>query len=208
MDEVPNVPQINSARVIIPRVRVVTAATEEPITATVAKDHLHITGTDHDTWLATHIGVAREDVERILSRSLITQTLEHYLDDWPDGEVIPLPRPPLQSVTSVIYYDVDGVAATLSTSVYQVDTYSTPGRISLKPDQDWPTDDLQAMNGVVIKYVAGYGAAATVPPLIRAAILHLIAWRFEHRGDDADVASQYPPGFDFLLNSFRAVTFA
>jgi hypothetical protein len=46
---------------------------------------------------------------------------------------------PLQSVTTVKYYDASGVLQTLASTVYQVDTVSQPGRIVLAPTQIWPT---------------------------------------------------------------------
>lgn len=72
---------------------------------------------------------------------------------------------PVQSFTSIQYYDADGALQTLATSVYSVDI---PNRqIHLAPDQDWPT--IQARwDAIQIDYVAGVNV---VPEIAKQAIL-------------------------------------
>lgn len=121
-----------------------------------------------------------------MGRALITQSLEVALSGWPRGRVIELPRPPLVSVTSVKYFDVDDVEATLAASNYHVDTRSTPGRLVLKSTSQWPGTELREVNGVIIRYVAGYGSEASdVPAEMRAAMKLWLGELYEVRENSA-----------------------
>lgn len=160
----------------------VTPPAEEPLTLGEAKDHLRVTSTDEDSLIGRLIVVARQAVERRLGRALITQTLDYTLDAFPTGDVIELPRPPLRSVTSVKHTPDGGVETTFASASYLVDTTGNPGRIVLAVNQSWPSDLLQAANGVVIRFVAGYGAAPTdVPEPIRQALAVHLGTLYEHR---------------------------
>lgn len=129
-------------------------------------------------------GTAKGD-KGILGRALLTQTWQLHLDDFPAGDCFTLPKPPLQSVTSIQYYATDGTLTTLSTDVYQVDTVAEPARVMLKLGQTWPTVELQRLNAVVVTFVAGYGNASAVPESLKAAIYLLVQKAYDaSRGGD------------------------
>lgn len=113
-----------------------------------------------DPELVSMIQAARESVEKLCGRSLITQTWDLWLDSWPASGVIKLPRPPVQSVTSVVYYDTDDTEATFAASNYLVDTAAFPGRLILNSGASWPTTSLRPLKSVRVRYVTGYGDAA------------------------------------------------
>jgi uncharacterized phiE125 gp8 family phage protein len=145
--------------------------------------------TSEDTWLTTVIKEARQAVEKVLGRAFIQQTWDLALDEWPEGDRLELPYPPLSSVTSVSYYDTAQTVATMSSSDYIVDTYSEPGLIVLGYGLSWPTVTLRPVNGIVIRFVAGHGAAASaVPETYRKQILMLCAHLYEHREETAERA--------------------
>lgn len=172
----------------------------EPVTLTEAKEHLRVDIEDDDSLILTYIAAARRNVESWLHRALINQTFTLKLDEFPS--VIRLPRPPLSSVTSIQYIDDDGVEQTVSSSVYTVDTDSTPGLVYEAYDQDWPSDLRGIANQITVTYVAGFGAdAADVPETIRAGILMLAADLYEHREArmDSPVAVQENPTVERLL---------
>lgn len=165
-------------------VTVVIPPTREPVDiegADGAKAHLRVDGIDEDGQISAIITAAREFCEDFQARAFVTQTLELTLDAWPAGSCIKIPRPPLQSVVSVTYTDKDGVDATWDPSNYVVDAKSQPGRIALAYGKSWPSVTLQPVNGVTIRYVAGYGDAAKVPKKIRQAMLLLVGHWNEHR---------------------------
>lgn len=156
------------------------APTEEPVTLAEAKMQVRLDEADDAPLLPSMIGSARRKVEEFTRRQLVTATFTLKLDRFPLGPTINVPRPPLQSVSSITYVDPDGDVKTLATSVYSVDTDSQPGRISLAYGQVWPAIREQD-NSVVITFPCGYGAATAVPDTFKDAIRLLIAHRWENR---------------------------
>lgn len=177
----------------------------EPVTVNDLKLRLGIAQADN-TWndlLSALIESARVECERHTARALITQTLDIYYDhrpaerqEWWDGvKELPaselfaypstflIPRMPIQSVTSVTFYDEEDNTTTADSSTYIVDTVSEPPRVVLRRGEVWPTIILRNANGIAIRVVAGYGNSGTsVPGPLKEGILSLAAYLFEHRG--------------------------
>lgn len=145
-----------------------TPPTSYPVTVDEAREHCRIGHTDDDPYISDLIGVAVEHAQTHMHRQIMPATWTLYLDNWPD--VIELPRPPLASVTHLKYYDTGATLQTLTAVTdYVVDTYSTPGRITLAYTKSWP--DLHTIeNAIECKYIAGYATAALVPLRIKQAI--------------------------------------
>jgi uncharacterized phiE125 gp8 family phage protein len=163
-------------------VSVVTEPSEEPITVAEMKSHLRVSVTTDDTLIGAYISAARQDLEqRYYWRTLVTTTLDYSLQGWPSGDYIELPRPPLASVTSLKYTDSDGTETTVDSDDYHVDTVSTPGRLVLAYGKSWPTGTLQTSNPIVVRYVAGYGGASSVPEWAKWDLKVLVAMYYEHR---------------------------
>lgn len=161
--------------------RVYSEPSEEPVSLVEAKLHCRVDIDEDDLLISGLITTAREMAEMTSGRALITQTLDLYLEEWPEDEFISLPRPPLQSVTSVVYTDEDGTEQTLSTDDYSVDTHSEPGRVALKAGKSWPSDSLQSGSPIRVRYVAGYGTVNLVPQRYKQAILLLVGHWYENR---------------------------
>ena len=160
--------------------KLITAPSTEPVSLTEAKAHLRVTSTDDDDLITALIVAARAAAEHELQRSLITQTLEKALDMFPDA--IQLLSPPVQSVTSVKYLDVDGVEQTLSSSSYTLDNASdsTPAWLTPAYGYDWP-ETYAEVNAVKVRYVAGWGSASLVPQPIKQWMLLQIGHWYENR---------------------------
>lgn len=182
----------------------VTAPATEPVSLTEAKLHLRVDATDEDTLITALITAARQLVEEETWRALVTQTWDYVADDWPEGDALAMPRPPLQSVTSITYVDADGVTQTMPAADYIVDTYQH--RVVLADDADWPSDDLYPTSAVRVRYVAGYGAASAVPGPIKQAMLLLIGHLYESREAAivGTIATELPLGVRALLAPYRA----
>ena len=189
------------------KLKLITAPTEEPVDLEEVKDQIRVDGTDQDAFLTSQISVARLHVEGTeLNRALVTQTWDYYLQDWPATNYIEIPLPPLQSITSIKYTDYLGAESTMSSSDYLVDTIAEPGRVYLKWDKSWPSASLQVVNPIVVRFVAGYGAASAVPEPIRQAILLAIGSLYENRENEvlANVQKiQLEFGMESLLSSYR-----
>ena len=179
-----------------PTVKIATAAADTPVTLTEAKAHLRYDLTTEDTLITTLIKVATEYAEKRLSRALITQTWDLYLEDFPAEDTIILPFPPLQTISHVKYYDKNNILQTWASSNYDVDSIREPGRIVQSATGAGYPNTYDRPNAVNIRFVAGYGAASTnVPETIRAGIKLLISHLFENREGitvGAALASQIP----------------
>ena len=157
-----------------------TAATENPLTTAELKAHSHIDTSDDDAQVAAYIAAATQDTEAFLWRTLCTTTWVLTIDRFPTSDYIDLPRPPLQTVTHVKYYDTANVQQTLSSGDYDVDASTEPGRIYIDRSTGWPSV-YDRRNAVEIRYVAGYGAAAAVPEMIKQSIRMKAAHWYENR---------------------------
>lgn len=152
-----------------------------PIELVDAKDHARITQPQGQASIERYLRAATEEAEATMSRGLLTQTWKLNLRCWADK--IYLPRAaPLQSVTSVKYYDTTGTQQTLATTYYDVDTISRPGSVVRKPQQSYPAlqSDRQAPR-IEILYVIGWTSADLVPERIKQGIRIYITWLDRNR---------------------------
>jgi len=132
--------------------------------------------------LTALITAARQDCEKFQNRCYLTTTWELWLDAFPLKDFIEIPLPPLQSVSSIKYYDTDDTEAEFSSDDYFVDTKSTPGRVSLNYGKSWPSTTLRPYNGVCLTFTCGYGDdGSDVPRNIYQAILLLLGHLYENR---------------------------
>lgn len=181
------------------------APTVEPLTLAEVKRHLRIDHTDDDVYINDYlIKAAREHVEDVTERQLITATWVLKLPDFPcEGEPLKLPRPPLLTVSSITYY-VDSVSTTWSSTAYSVLTTETPGVVEESTEDSWPDAD-KRRDAVTVTYTAGYGAAASAVPLkIKQAMLLLVGNWYEHReAADLVVAKPIEFGVDSLLKPYQ-----
>lgn len=159
-----------------------------------------------DSMLLEDITTARKDVENDTGRKIITQTIDMYIDNWPDEDRIKLPYGNLQSVTSVTWKDTAGTETTLTAGTdYLVETNGDQcGFIVLPYQGEWPTSELYPSNPIAIRFVCGYGLAADVPTNIKRAIKSRCVNYYMNRGDDivgqGNVVS-YDKTYQRLINS-------
>lgn len=161
--------------------RVTVPPETEPVTLEAVKLQLRIDSDDtsFDDQIKALIPAARAECEGYQNRAYITQTIELALDEWPRGDEIRLPRPPLQAVSAVTYTPRSGPVSTVSTSSYIVDAFSEPGYLVTR--DRWPSDCLDVANAIKVTYTAGYGNAPDdVPIKIRQAIIMLTCFWFEN----------------------------
>ena len=152
-----------------------TEPVNQPVTLSDVKMAGRISTSAHDTMLVGLILSAVDVVENHTHRAIITQTWKKTVSDYSINNR-KLPRPPLQSVTSVKYMDMTATQQTVSSSIYQIDTASEPGSFSRLPGQIWPQIAPGYTNPIEITFVAGYGDDATaVPAMLKQAIIALVA---------------------------------
>lgn len=197
----------------------------EPVTAGDLRTFLRESATGlPDAEADDFITEARQYVEEMTGLALITQSWRMAIDQWPnqrepwwdgvrEGAItelyggkytgdLSLPRYPLQSVDSITVYDEDGNSTSVTVAnVFDVDTYRTPGRITLKRGQAWPVA-LRANNAIEIVYTAGYGnAASDVPAALVAGVKRMAGALYTDRGDCESAATK--AGVDRLISAYR-----
>lgn len=189
---------------------IVTQPTAEPVSEAEMKSQLRILRSltaAESTEIASMITAARKQVERYLLRSLITQTWDAFFDCW---DVMQLPYGPVASVTSVKYYDLDGVQQTLSSSLYQVSTNREPAEVNRVYETTWPELQYGKDSPIVVRYVAGFGATgASVPEEIKNGIKLLATDLFETRGTIVTGTSvnRVPGYLTDLIHSYKIYQF-
>ena len=184
-----------------------TAPTHEPITLAEAKAWLRESEPYEEDRIQSLIGAARDYVERVTGRQLVTATWQLTMPTL--SGVIEPPHPPLAGVTSITYNDSSGDSQTVASSVYSVFTDTEPGRIVEAPGQSWPSDVRGEEEDVIVTYPAGYGDAAAVPDILKTAVLTLISHWFDLRQPVVigTITAEVPKNFDMLIGAYRAKDF-
>lgn len=158
--------------------------------------------------LRAAITAARQHVENVLARALITQTWTYTLDHFPyenakyqnhHGHDIVLPLPKFQALDAFTYIDSAGNVQDMMAPGswgYQLvsggDT--TPAKLRPPLFRYWPPTEYTACDTVVITFTSGYGATgASVPTAILSAIKIAAQHIFENR------PGSFPTMVDMLL---------
>jgi uncharacterized phiE125 gp8 family phage protein len=183
---------------------IVTPPASDPVSLAEAKTHLRITAPDEDALIVGYLLAAREHVETITRRALLTQTWDYSIDAWADRIV--LPKPPVQSVTSISYLDQAGATQTLSAALYRLVKQSTGEWAILKAyNAVWPA--VQTVEScITIRFVCGYGTPpGSIPEAIRQAILLLVGHWFANREavNVGNIVNELPLGVEPLLFPHR-----
>ncbi len=149
----------------------------EPVSVEDLKLHARIDSGFEDSKLQAYITAARVMVEKDARRALCTQTVVATFDFLPTYMVLPVA--PVQSITSITYYDSLNVLQTLPTTEYEYDLYAEPALIRPAYGKTWPTT-YERFNAIAVTAVCGYGAASVVPEDAKQAIRLLAAHWYEN----------------------------
>ena len=188
------------------RVQRVTAPTADPVSVAEAKSHLRVEHSDDDVLIQRLIdtAVAFVDVRGALGKAMITQTWAEWFA--PNPAEIVLSLGPVQSVSSISYYDADNALQTATLSNFFVLGPSTRTVVKPKAGYAWPTTFTRD-DAIKVQYVIGYGDSDTdVPSTVRHAILMLVSHYYENR--ELEVVGvntkTLPFGFQALIDNERA----
>ena len=177
----------------------------EPVTLAEAKAHLRVLHASEDALITRLIAAVRSTVERTLGRALIPQPLNSWLRASPAPARIPPPRPPLRSVASITYRDLDDANQTLAADSYVVIGEDLlRARVERAAGASWPAT-FTTPKAVKVTYDAGYGGASTdVPEDLRNALLLMVEHLYYNRGASSDARLEAIPfGVDAMLDPFR-----
>lgn len=165
------------------------------------KGHLRLDADDEQARVMDVLVPAAEEwAQSLTGRQLITATWLAWYPSFYEAcrpalarcatgtfptDAILVPRPPLQSVTWIKYYDTSNVLQTWASTNYTVKAPAGPkapnGWIQPVPNVAFPATFVRP-DAVEVKFVAGYGAEPTsVPGGLRQAMLLVLAEMFEKR---------------------------
>lgn len=174
--------------------------TDEPISLDQIKRHLRITIDNDDILLFGLIQTARHHLELVTRRQFLTATWIYALDAFPSETQIQLPRPPLQLIDSLTYFDSNNVETVFATTQYGVDILSEPGRIYLLPGNRWPAT-YAIPNAVRITFTAGWTSAEQVPASLKSLLYLFVGHLYENREatTSGDLMHEIPLGVQSLM---------
>lgn len=164
----------------IPEAVVTVQPVTEPITIYEAKKHLEIASDDsyHDIQIFMHMESARQQWERDTSLYYIQRTMRLTL---PCLNEFRFTEKPVTAISAVTYYDDGNAQQTLASDQYQLDAATNSFRCAY--DVDWPST-VYRWDAVQIDYTLGEHVDSTsVPSFAKSAMLLLVGYYFEQRGD-------------------------
>ncbi len=195
---------------------VIDETAEEPIDFEDMNSWLRKTLTEDETTLVENlIKMCRDLFERTTGRTMILKTHTLYLDTipggvlpwWPGvvdgartaemGRSIDLDLPPAIEISSVSTFDVDNSEITWDADNYYLDNTDPEQipRLCLNLGAVWPTN-LRARDSLKIVFTAGYGEDFPLPDAMKLALMQMVTYYFNNRGDCAEsVARQYAAPF-------------
>lgn len=207
---------------IRPHSKLTVAPTAEPVTLDELQAHVLGYNSADNPELARHIRTARALFERHTGVSLVEQTWQTAFVAFPADGLIPLPKAPVRSITSVQYYDTTGSIQTVSASNYRYDDHGNIAVISPAINESWPASELGRTDAVIVTYVTGVYTVQGSPGdqvdestdpathfidrylLAQQAIKMLVTHLYENRGIVAPVAlHDTPMGFQMIVDECR-----
>lgn len=212
------------------RFRLVSDAATEPVTLQEALDYARVDVDPGGTVFTRLIAAGRRAVEKQTGLCLITQSWIGVMDNWPScaqardnwwdgvrdgpisfvncyGQAIEIVKRPVQSLTSIAYYDETGTRNVVNPSIYNSEISGDTLRIKLNIGQVWPPIVFPRAGAVEIAFKAGYGdSGAAVPDDLRQAILMLVSHLYETREPGIESGRlPVPYHIGMILDGYRSV---
>lgn len=152
--------------------------TSYPVTRDQAKLELGLDGTENDLKVDGLIAASTRVVGEMAGRVLTEETWALSRPAISTGDLV-LPKSPVQSVSSVTYFDGDDVEQSATVG----DFYLMKGddRAVLRPKSGtaWPAANTDRDDAVTVTFVAGY---ATCPQNLAQAVLMMVVHLHDYRG--------------------------
>jgi uncharacterized phiE125 gp8 family phage protein len=170
-----------------------------------AKRHLNVYHAEDDDLIEALVAVAQAHLEGhdgtggVLGRPVSRHTLELTLPRFPLDRVMPLPHPPLVSVTEIAYRDQSGVDRIFDAGLYHVVPDGMQGSVRLRVNASWPgTED--APDAVRVRFVVG---PSICPPDLRHAMLLHVGTLYLNREATGTNAVVLPMAWKALVDPHR-----
>jgi len=183
----------------------VTPPAEALVSTAEMKAHLRVDFSDDDMEIEAMVEAARQYLDGpagILGRALVTQEWSWTVSAATENRMV-LPVVPVQSVSSVTFFDAENAQQTMPAESYRLIQANQAAWLQLEAGMSWPAvyprDD-----AMTVTYTAGYGDAMDVPRPIRlAATMMAAAWYEGRDGMAPRGADPLPSGVQALIDLYR-----
>lgn len=183
--------------------KITTAAASEPITLAEAKTFLKVDADADDTLISAIIAAARDSAERYCQLSMLPVTIEESFDRF-QTYGLRLSISPVIAVTQIEYRPPSAVdMVELDEDIYFTHPAYRPPLIVRKEFATWPTLSSQPAS-VKVTYTAGFANTASIPPILKIAMLRSIAEMYQNRQDGV---MTMPTAVQYMLNQYRVQFF-
>ncbi len=157
-----------------PVVNIVDRQDGRPLSLQQAKQHLHVTHNDDDTYIAELVAAAVEYVETLIGVALIQTDYQSWFPAWQD--CFELPRwPAMADPVPTVQYYADDTLTTLAGAYEFVRHDKQPSQLVRLASVSLPTADTRAYP-IVLNWRAGYAADAVPATLVHALKLLVRHW--------------------------------
>lgn len=146
-------------------IKITEGTVTEPVTLDEAKAQCIVDFSADDNYITSLIKQCRQEFENICGISIVEKNIV-LIADWKREQQ--LPYPPVKAINDIKVKT--GNSSNGATEYETPNTYSTDGGLF----------DLSGCNRLKISYTTGM---ETVSADLKLALLNLIAWRYENRGD-------------------------
>ena len=136
---------------------------EESVNLSEVRPWCNIDSDDDDSLLEGMITGARQDIEKITNQALVTKTVEVYFDCTRESDIIKLPYGAISSLNVYSLESTTETAMTLGVG------YTVRG------------NSIACLSGGCFK--ATYTVGNNVPQALKEAVMMLVAYRYNNRGD-------------------------
>lgn len=172
-----------------------------PVSLADAREHFVVAGfTDDDALITALVAAAARVVSAWSGRVLTQETWAASFGAGFTGDFV-FPKSPVQSVSSITYYDADDVEQTASISDFYLTKDDDRAYLRPKSGAAWPVANAIREDAITVTFVCGY---STCPDNLSRAVAALAAHMYEHRLAVDDVKlSEVPLGISALIEVDR-----
>lgn len=183
-----------------------TVAPSALISTADAKEHCRINSSADDGYVDALVATATarlEGLEGLTGRAFLTQTWALSVRCPGENDRIHIPLTPVQSISTITYYDGAGQSQTATLSDYHFVNGGDWAYLYPKAGFAWPITEDRA-DAITITFIAGYGDADAVPANIVHAAKLLVSHYYENREQTTDRRMiEIPEGIRALVDTHK-----
>lgn len=178
----------------------VTGPTIGAVSISEAKAAAVVDFSDDDVQISGMIDAATRAVGEMAGRVLVAETWAASFGDGQSG-TLRLPKSPVQSLTSITYYDADDVQQTADLNDFYLFRDDDVAYVCPKSGANWPTANSDRADAITVTFVAGY---TSIPRNLKQAVLMMTAHFYENRSATMErKMAEVPLGVEHLVSLDR-----